>query len=222
MPGISKVESAIGLLAGNRAGNYQRAARLIAECSALAVAVTEQEIGKIFTVASARALYVAGPYCARRRRCPRSGKGDQPAAGVGLKVVVVTLFELDAPSVSVVPSDHGYLGREVELSVVVGDRALSLAATDQRVVLTETRRQRSALDVGDERVVCARPALLRHVKAAVDGVAEVNKSTEAGVEVEDGSWADGVVIADSHALALGVFGAPVLAESGAERILCQA
>jgi len=222
MPRIAEVKSAVSLFAGNRTGNDERASGLIAKRGALPVAVSKQEIGKIFTVAGPSALKVAGSDCVGDGGSPSSAKGNQAAASVGLQVIVVTLFELHTPNESVVPPDHGHLGRNIELRVVVGDRALSLTATDQGVVLAEAGGQRSALDVGDESVVGSWPALLRHVEAVVDGTAEVNETADAGAKVEDGIRTNRIVVAKGYALTLGVFSATIFAEAGAEGILRQA
>src|SRR5579859_3304154 len=211
MPGIAEVKGAIGLLSGDRTRDYQRSAGLVAECGTLSVAVSKQEVGEVLTVARTGTLHVPGSRSGRDGRSPRTAERDQAATGVGLQVIVVTLLELHAPNVGVMPANHSDLRRNIELGVEVVDRALSLAATNQGVVLAEARGQRSALNVGNQRVVSRRPTFLRHIKARIDGLAQVVESADAGIDVGGGVWADGEVVANRQALAAGIFSAPVFA-----------
>src|SRR5258708_35216398 len=131
MPRVDEVQSAICLLPGNWARDDQGPGGLITESGTLSIAVPEQEIGVILAVPVHRFRRVLRPY---------TGKRDQAAAGVGLEVVVVTLFELSAPNKSMTTADHCDLRRNVELRIEIVNRALALTPPHDRIASTKACR----------------------------------------------------------------------------------
>jgi len=121
---------------------------------------TQQEICKIFAILKL-ASYAVGR--------PRPDERNQPAAGIGLQIVVITHLELTAPNKRMPASDHRDLGGKVPLGIVIINGTLALAAGDQRVAVAKAWRKRRALNAWNEAVVGSWPTLLSHIKSGVNG-----------------------------------------------------
>src|SRR3981081_347721 len=131
MPVVAEVQGPVSLLTRDWPRDHQRSGGLMAKCGALVIAVSQSEIGKIFAVVT-RSGNVDCSHHDRRSGRPRSGKGAESAAGVGLQVVIVALFELATPDEGVAAPDHCDLRGDIEMGVWVVNRALTLACGNPR------------------------------------------------------------------------------------------
>src|SRR5579875_4132284 len=121
MPIVGEIKSPIGLFACDRLGYDQRSGGLISECRTGPQAVAEQEIGNIAPAGCARGV-------ARQTLRPGTIERNESAPGVGLKIVIVSVFELAAEDEGVASADHGRLRRKIDGGIEIRNRALPLAA----------------------------------------------------------------------------------------------
>src|SRR5580704_17418150 len=87
------------------------------------------------------------------------------AGDISLTVIVVAFFELTAKYEGVVPANPRNIGRDVELGIVIGNKALALRTSYRGILTVTTWRERRTGGRRDFGIVSGRPSVLGEVEA---------------------------------------------------------